>query len=84
MSPRATPASRKAGTSRRAFLGAAGAGVAAVSLARCERVGRYLRAADAPSVRVKARGASRVVFSICDNCVNKFGIRARVVRGRVV
>jgi thiosulfate reductase/polysulfide reductase chain A len=84
MSPRATPASRKAGTSRRAFLGAAGAGVAAVSLSGCERASRYLRAADAPSERVKDRGAPRFVFSICDNCVNKCGIRAQVVGGRVV
>jgi thiosulfate reductase / polysulfide reductase chain A len=71
-------------TSRRTFLGVAGAGAAAVSLAGCERVSRFLRASGAPSAEVAARHDPHFVFSICDNCVNKCGIRARVVDGRVV
>ena len=84
MTGKATPAPAPDRTSRRSFLGAVGGGVAALSLAGCERVSRYLRASAAPSAEVAARHDARFVFSICDNCVNKCGIRAQVVGGRVV
>ena len=84
MTRKAAPAPSDDGTSRRSFLGAMGGGVAALSLAGCERVSRYLRASSAPSAEVAARHGARFVFSICDNCVNKCGIRAQVVDGRVV
>jgi thiosulfate reductase/polysulfide reductase chain A len=71
-------------TSRRTFLGAAGAGAAAVSLGGCDRVMRFLRSSRAPSAEVALRRDPKFVFSICDNCVNKCGIRARVVGGRIV
>ncbi|HET8648368.1 MAG TPA: molybdopterin-dependent oxidoreductase, partial [Vicinamibacteria bacterium] len=73
-----------ASVSRRAFLGAAGAGAAAASLSGCDRALRFLRSARAPSVEVALRRNPTLVFSICDNCVNKCGIRARVVDGRIV
>jgi len=70
--------------SRRTFLGAAGAGAAAVSLAGCDRVMRYLQSARAPAAEVAARRSAVDVFSICDNCVNKCGVVARVAEGRLV
>lgn len=72
--------------SRRTFLGAAGIGVTGLSLAGCERVGRFLQysSSRAPSSRVAARRSPVDVFSICDNCVNKCGLRARVVEGHLV
>lgn len=69
---------------RRTFLGAAGAGTAAVALMHCDRVMRYLRSAAAPSAEVAARRNPVDVFSICDNCVNKCGLIARVADGRLV
>jgi thiosulfate reductase/polysulfide reductase chain A len=72
------------GTSRRTFLGAVGMGAAAASLGGCDRVMRYLRSSAAPSTAVALRKDASFVFSICDNCVNKCGIRARVVDGRIV
>ncbi len=70
--------------SRRTFLGAAGVGAAALALTDCSRVLRFLQSAPAPSVEVAGRKHAVDVFSICDNCVNKCGLRARVVDGRLV
>lgn len=70
--------------SRRTFLGAAGVGAAALALTDCSRVLRYLQSAPAPSVEVAGRKNGVDIFSICDNCVNKCGLRARVVDGRLV
>jgi thiosulfate reductase/polysulfide reductase chain A len=70
--------------SRRGFLGLAGAGLLTTSLTGCDRVLHYLRAGGAPSVQAAARKNFVDIFSICDNCVNKCGVRARVVQGRLV
>jgi thiosulfate reductase/polysulfide reductase chain A len=72
--------------SRRLFLGATGAGIAGLALTGCERVGHFLQSSStrAPSARVAARQGPVDLFSICDNCVNKCGFRARVSGGHVV
>lgn len=69
---------------RRTFLGAAAAGAAGLALLHSERGLRYLRSAAAPSAEVAARRNVVEVFSICDNCVNKCGLIARVADGRLV
>ena len=69
---------------RRSFLGAAATAAAATLASGCGRVRRYLRGAPAPSEVVAARGAATEIFSICDNCVNKCGVVAHVVDGRLV
>lgn len=69
--------------SRRTFLGAASA-TAGFALAGCDRIGRFLQSARAPIAEVAARHNPVNVFSICDNCVNKCGLIARVVDGRLV
>jgi thiosulfate reductase/polysulfide reductase chain A len=81
MAPKATP--RSWDVSRRSFL-AAGTTAAAASLVGCDRILRFLRSSPAPSAAVKERRNAVDVFSICDNCVNKCGLRARVVDGRLV
>ncbi len=68
---------------RRTFLTLAGA-AAATAVSGCGRVRRFLRGAPAPSEQVALRGAPRDIASICDNCVNKCGIIARVSDGRLV
>ena len=70
--------------SRRSFLGATATAAAATLASGCGRVRRYLRGAPAPSEVVAARTAAKQVFSICDNCVNKCGVIAHVVDGRLV
>ncbi|HEU4400991.1 MAG TPA: molybdopterin-dependent oxidoreductase [Candidatus Polarisedimenticolia bacterium] len=72
--------------SRRRFLGAAGLVVAGSATAGCDRVRRFLQYSPsrAPSALVAGRANPADLFSICDNCVNKCGLRARVVDGRVV
>ena len=75
--------SRTWDVSRRSFL-AAGTTAAAASLVGCDRIRRFLRSSPAPSAAVKERRNAVDVFSICDNCVNKCGLRAQVVAGRLV
>jgi len=70
--------------SRRGFLGLAGAGLLGASLTGCDRVLHYLRAGSAPSVRAANQKEFAEIFSICDSCVNKCGVRARVAGGRLV
>ncbi|MGE3276844.1 MAG: molybdopterin-dependent oxidoreductase [Vicinamibacterales bacterium] len=69
---------------RRTFLQLTGTAAAGLSLAGCDRVRKFLRGAPAPAEQVALRGATTGVFSICDNCVNKCGLVARVASGRVV
>ncbi len=69
---------------RREFLTVAGTAALGASLAGCGRVRTFLRGSPAPSEQVAERGAAVDVFSICDNCVNKCGIVAHVVDGRLV
>ncbi len=72
--------------SRRGFLGATGVGLAALATTGCERVGRFLQysSSRAPSSKVAARRDLTDIYSICDNCVNKCGVRAHVAGGRLV
>jgi thiosulfate reductase / polysulfide reductase chain A len=72
--------------SRRTFLGTAGAGLVAGATGGCDRVVRFLQYASsrAPSAQVAARHDPVDLFSVCDNCVNKCGLRARVIAGRLV
>lgn len=72
------------GVSRRGFLGAGATAAAALSLAGCQRALRYLRPSPAPSTLAELRRRGVDVYSVCDNCVNKCGIRARVVDGKVL
>ena len=69
---------------RRTFLALTGTAAAAASVAGCGRIRKFLRGAPSPSERVAMRGATRGVFSICDNCVNKCGVIGRVSSGRLV
>ncbi len=69
---------------RRTFLALTGTAAAAASAAGCGRIRRFLRGAPSPSEQVANRGALHDVFSICDNCVNKCGVIARVSGGRLV
>ncbi len=69
---------------RRTFLALTGTAAAATTVAGCGPVRKFLRGAPSPSEQVAARGATRAVFSICDNCVNKCGVVARVSGGRLV
>lgn len=65
---------------RRSFLTGSACALAAVGLSACaDGPFRFLRPADG-----SAAGPARDVFSVCANCVNKCGIRARVVDGRLV
>lgn len=69
---------------RRRFLALAGTAAAGASLAGCGTIRKFLRGAESPTEQVARRGALASVFSICDNCVNKCGLIARVADGRVV
>jgi thiosulfate reductase / polysulfide reductase chain A len=69
---------------RRSFLALTGTAAAALSTAGCGRIRKFLRGAPSPSEQVAQRGSTTDVFSICDNCVNKCGVIARVSDGRLV
>lgn len=69
---------------RRTFLGVTGAGMTGVALAGWDRIRRFFQATSAPVARVAFRKKAVQIYSICDNCVNKCGIRAEVVDGRLV
>ncbi|MBI3403393.1 MAG: molybdopterin-dependent oxidoreductase [Acidobacteria bacterium] len=69
---------------RRTFLALTGTAAAAASAAGCGRIRKFLRGAPSPSEQVAHRGPTIDVFSICDNCVNKCGVIARVSSGRLV
>jgi thiosulfate reductase/polysulfide reductase chain A len=69
---------------RRTFLALTGTAAAALSTAGCGRIRKFLRGAPSPSEQVALRGTATDVFSICDNCVNKCGVIARVSGGRLV
>lgn len=69
---------------RRTFLGITGAGLTGAAVAGWDRIRRFFQAISAPVAQVALRKKPVEVFSICDNCVNKCGIRAEVVDGRLV
>jgi thiosulfate reductase / polysulfide reductase chain A len=69
---------------RRTFLALTGTAAAALSTAGCGRIRKFLRGAPSPSEQVALRGSTADIFSICDNCVNKCGVIARVSGGRLV
>ncbi|HJZ11003.1 MAG TPA: molybdopterin-dependent oxidoreductase, partial [Acidobacteriota bacterium] len=69
---------------RRAFLGMTGMGLAGAATAKWDSIRRFFHAWRAPSSQVALRKNAAKIFSICDNCVNKCGICANVVDGRVV
>ncbi len=69
---------------RRTFLALTGTAAAALSTAGCGRIRKFLRGAPSPSEQVALRGSTADIFSICDNCVNKCGVVARVSGGRLV
>jgi len=66
---------------RRGFLGASACALAGLGLAGCDSGGlRFFR--EAGSEAGDGSG-TREIFSVCANCVNKCGIKARVVDGRL-
>jgi thiosulfate reductase/polysulfide reductase chain A len=69
---------------RRRFLALAGTTAAAAAVGGCSRLRKWLRGAPAPREQVAMRGTTESVFTICDNCVNKCGVIARVADGRLV
>lgn len=69
---------------RRSFLGLTGAGLAGAAISNWDRIRRFFQCTNAPSVLTRLRGKPVEIFSICDNCVNKCGIKASVVRGKLV
>lgn len=75
---------RKWKLARRSFLGLAGAGLAGAAVSNWDRIRRFFQASNAPSVLTALRGKPDVIYSICDNCVNKCGIKAYVSDGKLV
>ena len=75
---------RKWKLARRSFLGLAGAGLAGAAVSNWDRIRRFFQASNAPSVLTALRGKAQEIYSICDNCVNKCGIKAYVSDGKVV
>ena len=69
---------------RRSFLALTATAAAGTSLAGCGHIRKFLRGSPSPSEQVALRGTMTDVFSICDNCVNKCGVIARVAGGRLV
>ncbi len=66
---------------RRRFIGASACTLAALGAAGvAPRAMRFLREAEAAPV---TPGSTHDYFSVCANCVNKCGIKARVVDGRL-
>lgn len=76
-------AEQKAGISRRQFIGASALTVAGIGAAiTLPRTLRFLR--EARGASNTAHGPIAEFFSVCDNCVNKCGLKARVDGGRLV
>lgn len=71
------------GMTRRRFLGTS-AVVVAGSLGAAVAVRQGLRFLGERDADGTPTGPAREFFSVCDNCVNKCGLRARVVGGRLV
>jgi len=68
--------------SRRRFVGASACALAGAGLlGAAPGTMRFLRDAHAGEI---GRGESKEMFSVCGNCVNKCGIKARIEDGRLV